>query len=82
MFFRRNMKQQGLQLKFKVPASRFISLLGLIAILSITITTWFTNEFKSTLQFGVPLIVVLTFFYYLKRSSAKLSLSAHEESLK
>ncbi|WP_426454235.1 amino acid permease [Acinetobacter sp. KB005] len=82
MFFRRKMAQQGQQLKFKVPASQLISLLGLIAILSITVTTWFTNEFKSTLQFGVPLIIVLTFFYYLKRSSAKLSLSAHEESLK
>ncbi len=82
MFFRRKMAQQGQQLKFKVPASLLISLLGLIAILSITITTWFTNEFKSTLQFGVPLIVVLTVFYYLKRSSAKLTLNAHEESLK
>lgn len=82
MFFRRNMARKGEQLKFKVPASQLISLLGLIAILSITVTTWFTNEFKSTLQFGVPLVVVLTFFYYLKRSSAKLALNAHEESLK
>ncbi|MFW6697617.1 amino acid permease [Acinetobacter pittii] len=82
MFFRRNMARKGEQLKFKVPASQLISLLGLIAILSITITTWFTNEFKSTLQFGVPLVVVLTFFYYLKRSSAKLALNSHEESLK
>lgn len=73
MFFRRKMARKGEQLKFKVPASQLISLLGLIAILSITITTWFTNEFKSTLQFGVPLVVVLTFFYYLKRSSAKLA---------
>lgn len=82
MFFRRNMARKGEQLKFKVPESQLISLLGLIAILSITITTWFTNEFKSTLQFGVPLVVVLTFFYYLKRSSAKLALNNHEESLK
>ncbi|QVR69414.1 amino acid permease [Acinetobacter sp. BHS4] len=82
MFFRRKMARKGEQLKFKVPASQLISLLGLIAILSITITTWFTNEFKSTLQFGVPLVVVLTFFYYLKRSSAKLALNAHKESLK
>ncbi|MGK3625191.1 amino acid permease [Acinetobacter sp. A11] len=82
MFFRRKMARKGEQLKFKVPATQLISLLGLIAILSITITTWFTNEFKSTLQFGVPLVVVLTFFYYLKRSSAKLALNSHEESLK
>lgn len=82
MFFRQNMARKGQKLKFKVPASQLISLLGLIAILSITVTTWFTNEFKSTLQFGVPLVVVLTFFYYLKRSSTKLALNAHEESLK
>lgn len=55
MFFRRHMVQQNIQLKFKIPASRFISLFGFIAILSITVTTWFTSEFKSTLQFGVPL---------------------------
>ncbi|WP_416041388.1 amino acid permease [Acinetobacter lactucae] len=82
MCFRRHMARKGQKLKFKVPASQLISLLGLIAILSITVTTWFTNEFKSTLQFGVPLVVVLTFFYYLKRSSTKLALNAHEESLK
>ncbi|MGT2552159.1 amino acid permease [Acinetobacter geminorum] len=82
MCFRRHVARKGQKLKFKVPASQLISLLGLIAILSITITTWFTNEFKSTLQFGVPLVVVLTFFYYLKRSSAKLALNSHEESLK
>ncbi|WP_373358928.1 amino acid permease [Acinetobacter lactucae] len=82
MCFRRHMARKGQKLKFKVPASQLISLLGLIAILSIIVTTWFTNEFKSTLQFGVPLVVVLTFFYYLKRSSTKLALNAHEESLK
>ncbi|MFJ0065005.1 amino acid permease [Acinetobacter baumannii] len=82
MFFRRHMVQQNIQLKFKIPASRFISLFGFIAILSITVTTWFTNEFKSTLQFGVPLVLVLIFFYYLKRSTVKLNLNSSEETLK
>ncbi|MFW2761116.1 amino acid permease, partial [Acinetobacter baumannii] len=76
MFFRRHMVQQNIQLKFKIPASRFISLFGFIAILSITVTTWFTSEFKSTLQFGVPLVLVLIFFYYLKRSTVKLNLNS------
>ncbi|HFO2499127.1 TPA: amino acid permease, partial [Acinetobacter baumannii] len=82
MFFRRHMVQQNIQLKFKIPASRFISLFGFIAILSITVTTWFTSEFKSTLQFGVPLVLVLIFFYYLKRSTVKLNLNSSEETLK
>lgn len=82
MFFRRHMVQQNIQLKFKIPVSRFISLFGFIAILSITLTTWFTSEFKSTLQFGVPLVLVLIFFYYLKRSTVKLNLNSSEETLK
>ena len=82
MFFRRHMVHQNIQLKFKIPASRFISLFGFIAILSITLTTWFTSEFKSTLQFGVPLVLVLIFFYYLKRSTVKLNLNSIEETLK
>lgn len=82
MFFRRHMVHQNIQLKFKIPASRFISLFGFIAILSITLTTWFTSEFKSTLQFGVPLVLVLIFFYYLKRFTVKLNLNSSEETLK
>ncbi|MEI1691537.1 amino acid permease [Acinetobacter nosocomialis] len=82
MFFRKHMTQQNIELKFKIPASRFISLFGFIAILSITVTTWFTNEFKSTLQFGVPLILVLIFCFYLKRSTVKLNLNSGEETLK
>jgi len=82
MFFRKHMTQQNIELKFKIPASRFISLFGFIAILSITVTTWFTNEFKSTLQFGVPLVLVLIFCFYLKRSTIKLNLNSGEETLK
>jgi len=82
MFFRKQMTQQNIELKFKIPASRFISLFGFIAILSITVTTWFTNEFKSTLQFGVPLVLVLIFCFYLKRSTVKLNLNSGEETLK
>ncbi|MFW2724757.1 amino acid permease, partial [Acinetobacter baumannii] len=53
-----------------------------IAILSIKVTTWFTTEFKSNLQYGVPLVLVLIFFYYLKRSTVKLNLNSSEETLK
>lgn len=75
IFFRGNMRKNGTVLKFKIPASRLISLFGLLSILSITLTTWFTYEFKSTLQFGIPFILVLMVFYALKRSSAKLDLT-------
>lgn len=58
-FFRKNLAKNNVQLKYSIPGSRFISLIGLIAIIAITLTTWFTQEFKSTLQFGIPFIIVL-----------------------
>ncbi|MCH7380134.1 MULTISPECIES: amino acid permease [Acinetobacter] len=78
--FRRHIAKNGIGLKYKIPASQFISLFGLFSILSITLTTWFTAEFKSTLQFGIPFIVLLIVFYMLKRSSAKLDLSTNTEA--
>lgn len=76
MFFRANMAKNGIALKYKIPGSKLISLFGLIAISSILITTWFTNEFKSTLLFGLPFIVILIFFYFIKRTSNKANPTA------
>lgn len=82
LFFRKHVAENHIDLKYKIPASKFISLFGLLSILSITITTWFTHEFKSTLQFGVPFILVLIFFYFLKRSSTKLNVNRKETASK
>lgn len=79
IFFRRNMAKNGRTLKFKIPASQLISWLGLFSILSITLTTWFTQEFKSTLQFGLPFIGVLLFFYTLKHRAKKRDLALKPE---
>lgn len=79
IFFRRNMAKNGRTLKFKIPASQLISWLGLLSILSITLTTWFTQEFKSTLQFGLPFIGVLLFFYTLKYRAKKRDLALKPE---
>ena len=68
IFFRRQLEQDNVKLKYRVPASRLIAILGLISIITIAVTTWFTDEFKSTLQFGVPFIVVLMVCYQFKRT--------------
>nr|WP_174506854.1 amino acid permease [Acinetobacter sp. Marseille-Q1620] len=82
LFFRKHVTRNHIHLKYQIPASKFISLFGLVSILSITITTWFTHEFKSTLQFGVPFILFLVFFYFLKRGSTKLNVNSKEETSK
>lgn len=66
LFFRRSMKQQSIQIKFKVPGFPVGTSLGLIAIITILLTTWFTDVFHSTLIFGVPFIIFLIAMYYLR----------------
>lgn len=80
MFFRKNMAKNQIILKYKIPGSRFISIFGLIAIVSITLTTWFTQEFKSTLQFGVPFIIFLVISFYIKRAKAKTTITAMDQA--
>lgn len=66
LFFRSKMKNENTPLKFKFIGTRITSILGLIAILAILITTWFTQEFHSTLIFGIPFTVILVVAYFLK----------------
>ena len=64
--FRIHMRQQQQTLKFRVPGFPFITLAGLIAIISIMITTWFTPIFHATLLFGIPFLVLLILMYIIQ----------------
>ncbi|MCO6513015.1 MAG: amino acid permease [Snodgrassella sp.] len=64
--FRIRMRQQQQTLKFRVPGFPFITLAGLIAIISIMITTWFTPIFHATLLFGIPFLVLLILMYIIQ----------------
>lgn len=79
-FFRKSLAKNNVQLKYTIPGSRFISLFGFIAIIAITLTTWFTQEFKSTLQFGIPFIVVLIIFYQMRKTRLKSKLPQSEQA--
>ncbi|TCM67506.1 L-asparagine transporter-like permease [Acinetobacter calcoaceticus] len=67
MFFRAKMAKTQTPIKFKVPLSNLISVFGLISMLSILITTWFTDEFKSTLSFGLPFLLLIFIMYFVKK---------------
>ncbi len=79
LFFRKNLAKNKIALKFRIPASSLISIFGLVSILSITITTWFTHEFKSTLQFGLPFILILVLFFYLRPTATRIGLPNKEK---
>lgn len=73
--FRIRMQRQQQTLKFRVPGFPYITLAGLISIISILVTTWFTPIFHATLLFGLPFLVCLVLAYLIqachKKSTAK-----------
>lgn len=73
--FRLRMQRQQHTLKFRVPGFPYITLAGLISIISILITTWFTPIFHATLLFGLPFLVCLVLAYLIqachKKNTAK-----------
>lgn len=66
IFFRKELSKKHIPLKYSILGSRLMSIAGLIAIISIMLTTWFTDEFKSTLLFGIPSIIFLSILYKLR----------------
>ena len=64
--FRIRMQRQQQKLKFRVPGFPFVTIAGLLAIISIMITTWFTPIFHATLLFGVPFLVFLILAYFIQ----------------
>nr|WP_174505581.1 amino acid permease [Acinetobacter sp. Marseille-Q1620] len=71
-FFRRDMQKQGKKLTFKVPCFPIGTLLGAGLMLAVLCTTFFTNEFKPTLLFGIPFVGCLVILFYIMRRNPKL----------
>lgn len=68
MAFRRHHAQPGAAaLKFRVPGYPVTSLIGFVSMAAILATTAFTDVFRMTLAFGVPLIAVLVAMFYFVR---------------
>ncbi|PCL21434.1 amino acid permease [Snodgrassella alvi] len=62
----RMQRRQQQKLKFRVPGFPFVTIAGLLAIISIMITTWFTPIFHATLLFGVPFLAFLILAYFIQ----------------
>ncbi|MET9660301.1 amino acid permease [Streptomyces sp. NPDC006510] len=67
VFFRRRLRAEGRELDFKVPFSRIGAPLGAVLMLAVLLSTLAAEEFRMTLAFGVPAIVVVTVLFYVVR---------------
>ncbi len=60
----------------------YTTLLGAALMLAALITTLFVREFRPTLIYGIPFLIVLTAAFYLRRTPAVIAeLPAVEEPL-
>ncbi|WP_050461858.1 amino acid permease [Herbaspirillum autotrophicum] len=73
-FFRRHWNRHGkIPLRFRMIGFPVLTLLGAGLMLAIMTTTLFVAEFRMTLIFGVPFLILLSlayFFWYGRRASA------------
>jgi L-asparagine transporter-like permease len=65
-FFRRRRADVRPDGPFQIPGFPVTTLLGVALMLAILITTFFTPEFRLTLLFGIPLVIVLSSIYLLR----------------
>ncbi|MEH7013102.1 amino acid permease [Neobacillus niacini] len=75
LFFRRKWeKSNGRKLPIKMIGFPYLTIAGAVLLLSLMITTWFT-DFKIMLQFGIPWLLFLTatYFFFKKRSNTQKS---------
>ncbi|KWW17879.1 MULTISPECIES: amino acid permease [Peribacillus] len=72
LYFRKSWeKTGGRKLPVRMHGFPYLTILGALLLLALTVSTWFTGPFKIVLQFGVPwlifLCIVYTFMLKIKR---------------
>ncbi|WP_349931042.1 amino acid permease [Glutamicibacter mishrai] len=63
--FRRRVKEERVALEFKVFGYPAASILGALLLAALLVTSFFVPQFKYTLIFGVPYVVVMSVLYWL-----------------
>lgn len=63
--FRRQAARERSPLEFKLPGYPAASILGAALLGGLLLTTLFVEEFKFTLVFGLPFVVVMSLLYWL-----------------
>lgn len=66
LFFRKEWeKEDGRKLPVRMIGYPYLTISGTLLIVAITVSTWFTIEFKGTLILGIPWLIVITVSYFV-----------------
>lgn len=63
--FRKKVRSEQAALEFKLPGYPGASILGAVLLAGLLVTSFFVPEFKYTLIFGVPFVIVMSVLYKL-----------------
>jgi len=63
--FRRRVKKEQVVLEYKLPGYPTASILGALLLAALLATSFFVPQFKYTLIFGVPFVVVMSVLYWV-----------------
>ena len=63
--FRKKVRSEQTTLEFKLPGYPGASILGAVLLAGLLVTSFFVPEFKYTLIFGVPFVIVMSVLYKL-----------------
>ena len=63
--FRRRVKREQVVLEYKLPGYPAASILGALLLAALLATSFFVPQFKYTLIFGVPFVVVMSVLYWV-----------------
>ena len=67
LYFRRRLAARGEPVAYRIPGARLGAALGALMMLAIAVSTAFTEQFRATLPFGIPVLGIATAAYFVVR---------------
>jgi L-asparagine transporter-like permease len=78
--YRFRMRHKHADLPFVAWGFPYTTVAGGVLMLAALATTWFSEDFKATLRYGIPFLLIMTlmYFVYQKNARAKAALTTNE----
>ncbi|MEY8349436.1 amino acid permease [Bacillus cereus] len=82
LYFRKKWdKSGGRKLPVRMWGYPYLTLLGVILMLAIIITTWFTDMFKTTLLTGVPFLLIISIGYMIWKKANESTIVIEKDTI-
>ncbi|PFA22580.1 amino acid permease [Bacillus cereus] len=81
LYFRKKWdKAGGRKLPVRMWGYPYLTLLGMVLMLAIIITTWFTDMFKTTLLTGIPFLLIISIGYMIWKKANERNIAIEKDT--